>query len=48
MNEQDKKFAETVANIFRILPADKQEYLLGVMDGMAIMATEHTEPAPAQ
>ncbi len=48
MNEQDKKFAETVADIFRILPTDKQEYLLGIMDGMAIMATIPSGDTSAQ
>ena len=38
MTQQDKQYAESICAVFRILPADKREYLLGVADGMAAMA----------
>lgn len=38
MEQKDKRYAENVCRVIRILPSDKREYLMGVADGMAAMA----------
>lgn len=38
MDQQDKQRAENLCKIIKLLPDAKQEYLLGVADGMAAMA----------
>lgn len=40
MVEKDKRLADNIARMLCVLPSNKQEYLAGVVDGMAAMAAE--------
>lgn len=44
MKQDDKTFVKNISEALLILPPDKREYLLGVADGMAAMATMATAP----
>ena len=45
MDQQDKRSIENIVNALYILPANKQEYLIGVADGMIAML-DHREKQP--
>lgn len=48
MSEKEKKIAETFKKVLPELPEGKKEYLLGLADGMAVMADRQkkgVEPA---
>jgi len=48
MSTQDKTYLENISRVFSILPDSKREYLMGVADGMAVMAQRETYQAAGQ
>lgn len=49
MSQQDKKAAENIVNAFCVLPAEKQEYLIGYANGVADARAEQArEPTERQ
>jgi len=46
MSEKEFVFAETLKKALSTLPEEKKEYLLGVADGMAVMAERQKPEKP--
>lgn len=43
MSDREKKTAETIAKVLKVLPEDKKEFLLGYAEGVTAMAEKTQE-----